>query len=307
MSKETPKDQKKFDYYIIDGKVYDFTDWIPKHPGGGAFFYRSNGRDISSAVHAYHADPSRLQRIMEKYEKPDVKLQDAWDPGMNVPPFIIPEKFDARRDMITFDWTNPKSFLKRLKEKLGTNEMQQRIKNADFWFDVVGACIFLSHVAMWFGGIYYDILPAWAFVIFFSITRTSMASIGHYHCHRRKDGVANWGDSLFDMQYVGATVILYDGHVMLHHMYTNSPADVKRTVFTGTLDLPVLWRVPVYTIHRFGQFLTGMQIRYISIFFENAVKMRDRLMHLELVFVRALLLLEFYFAYRIDRLELFFA
>ena len=126
--------------------------------------------------------------------------------------------------------------------------MQQHIKNADFWFDFAGACIFLSHLLVYFVGLYFNILPAWTFVVFFTLTRTSLAAIGHYHCHRRKDGITNWGDSLFDMQYVAATVVLYDGHVMIHHLYSNSPADVKRTLFTNALDLPVLWRVPVYTL-----------------------------------------------------------
>ena len=50
---------------------------------------------------------------------------------------------------------------------------------------------------------------------------------------------------------MGACIILADGHVMLHHMYTNSPADVKRTVFTGMLDLPRFLRIPVYTVQKF--------------------------------------------------------
>jgi hypothetical protein len=101
---------------------------------------------------------------------------------------------------------------------------------------------------MSFVGIYYQLLSALQFAILFCITRTSLAAVGHYHCHRAKNGITDWGDALFDMQYVGANLILYDGHVMLHHIYTNSHADVKRTVFTGVLNLPRLFRVPIYTI-----------------------------------------------------------
>lgn len=89
-------------------------------------------------------------------------------------------------------------------------------------------------------------------VLFFVFTRTGMASIGHYHCHRTKDGISDWGECLFDMQYVGASLIVFDGHVLLHHLYTNTPADVKRTVFTAMLDLPRLARIPLYSLHRFG-------------------------------------------------------
>jgi hypothetical protein len=93
-----------------------------------------------------------------------------------------------------------------------------------------------------------------------------MAAVGHYHCHRGKDGVTDWGDSLFDMNYVGACIILPDGHVMLHHLYTNSPADVKRTVFNGMLGLPRLWRVPTFTLQKFGQFISGQMIFWFFIY-----------------------------------------
>lgn len=125
--------------------------------------------------------------------------------------------------------------------------MRQKIKRADFLFDLSAALIFIFHVWLSFYGIYYEIVPLPVFAVLFTITRTSLAAVGHYHCHRAKNGIVDWGDALFDMQYVGANIILADGHVMLHHLYTNSPADVKRTVFTGLLDLPRLWRIPINT------------------------------------------------------------
>ena len=136
-------------------------------------------------------------------------------------------------------------------------------------FDIVAALILVFHLFLSFYAMYYELFSLVTFIILFTLTRTSLAGVGHYHCHRRKDGIADWGDALFDMQYVGANLILYDGHVLLHHLYTNSHADVKRTVFTGALDLPRLFRVPIYTLMRFGNFLTGMFIRWVSIHFEN--------------------------------------
>jgi hypothetical protein len=54
-------------------------------------------------------------------------------------------------------------------------------------------------------------------VLFFTITRTSLAAAGHYHNHRKKDGIADWADGFFDMQYVGASIIAFDGHSIIHH------------------------------------------------------------------------------------------
>jgi hypothetical protein len=238
---------KYYDYYIVDRKVYKLDEWIPKHPGGTAWFVRANGRDISAAVHAYHASPSSILKILEKFEV-DVPYNDAIDPLLNVPRFILPEVFDARTDGIEFNWEKPDSFLDLTLKKINTKEMRKKIKFADRMFDLTAISLFVFHTFMAFYGVYHELLSIAAFAVLFTVTRTSLAAVGHYHCHRRKDGVKDWGDALFDMQYVGANIILADGHVMLHHLYTNSAADVKRTVFTGLLDLPRLWRVPINTI-----------------------------------------------------------
>jgi len=138
-----------------------------------------------------------------------------------------------------------------IKENLKKNKMKPKIKQANMWFDIVAFLILCSHLFMSFYGVYYRILPDPLLVVFFVLSRTSLAGVGHYHCHRKSDGIDDWGDCLFDIQYVGASIILSDGHVLLHHMYTNTHADVKRTVFTGMLDLPRILRVPIYTIVKF--------------------------------------------------------
>lgn len=283
-------------YYIIDGKVYDLSEWINKHPGGSTWFARSNGRDISVAMHAYHKEPQKLQRLLKNYEV-DIPVDKVLHPSMNVPAFIVPKGFDARKHIQTYRWTS-NDFLSSLKEKIHTDEMKQKIAKADFWFDFVGANVCIFHFVMMFVGVYFAILPAWAFIILFAITRTSMAAVGHYHCHRKKNGIADWGDFLFDMQYIGAGVIIYDGHVMLHHLYTNSQADVKRTVFTGMLELPRLWRIPIYTAQRFGQFLTGVFIRWAhTIKKENLFHQWPILKHAQFLTVHAILVVEFMFCW----------
>ena len=114
MSMKTPTPEKSFDLYVVDGKTYDLTEWIPKHPGGSLWFARCQGRDISAVVHAYHSNPHRLKGILLKYQS-NVPVADALDPSLNVPRFILPEKFDARTDGLTFDWNNPDSFLNKVK------------------------------------------------------------------------------------------------------------------------------------------------------------------------------------------------
>jgi hypothetical protein len=150
--------------------------------------------------------------------------------------------------MLVFDWSKKNTILDQVRKILTTKEWQQKIKRMDFLFDVATFFILCFHLFLTFYGIYYEILPAWVFVILFTMTRTGLAAAGHYHNHRKKDGFADWADGFFDMQYVGASTIAFDGHSIIHHAQTNSPADLKRTVFTGITELPRIWRLPAQTI-----------------------------------------------------------
>jgi len=255
-------------YYYVDGKVYDFSEWKFLHPGGELFFARSFQRDISAAVHAYHSNPDALKPILDKYEvKMEGKMEgkapeEILSQYMNAPAFILPPDFDGRKqgeNVPVYDWT--KGFMPALRRKINTPAMKKKIREADTAFDIVGAVICFVHVLVCFPALYYDLLPAWLWVVLQIVLRQSIAGLGHYHIHRGKasgtSGLGAWGDSLFDMQYVGAAVILTDGHVMLHHLYTETPADVKRTVFNFMLQIPRLWRIPLFTLSKFGEFFSG--------------------------------------------------
>jgi len=293
------------DHYYVDGKVYDFKEWKNIHPGGDIFFVPSFQRDISAAVHAYHKDPDRLTGILAKYE---VKLEgkqprDILEPGMNVPPFILPPGFDALRDVPIYDWDKP--FMKSLRKKIGTPEMQRKIRKVDTIFDVVAVCLFAFHVVICFPVLYYDLLPWWLLVGIQIVTRTSLAGVGHYHCHRAKDGITDWADCFFDIQYVGASVILADGHVMVHHMYTETPADVKRTVFNFMLQLPRLLRVPLYTLQKFGEFFSGHLLRFGTLEVKSTSSAQFR-KECELKAMRIYMLCELFFAMYCNRFSLWF-
>ena len=51
-------------FWIVDGKAYDFTEWMRIHPGGATWFGPSQGRDISALLHTYHRDPTRLRKVL---------------------------------------------------------------------------------------------------------------------------------------------------------------------------------------------------------------------------------------------------
>jgi len=111
-------------------------------------------------------------------------------------------------------------------------------------------------------------IPAWAFVGTMVVTRTALAGAGHYHVHRkwkqtkqRQRFALPLGKSLFDINYVGTSLIGIDGHVLLHHPYLSSGADVKRTFFDAMLRLHPALRIPGHTFHKLGIALTGLSLR----------------------------------------------
>ncbi len=51
--------QSKDLWLIIDNKVYDVTQWAPKHPGGPLTLFSVGGRDASEIFEAYHPPSAR--------------------------------------------------------------------------------------------------------------------------------------------------------------------------------------------------------------------------------------------------------
>ncbi len=63
-------------FWIVDGRAYDLTEWMGRHPGGAIWFAQTEGRDISALLHTYHRDPARLQKILAKYLIEELADQD---------------------------------------------------------------------------------------------------------------------------------------------------------------------------------------------------------------------------------------
>lgn len=145
-------------YYIIDDKVYDLKDWIPIHPGGSLWFSRSYGRDISTLVHSYHANPENCKKILAKYET-NIEVEKALDPWLNVPRFLLPDDFNLKRDTLAFDFGIKDSILNKTRKILATKEMRARVKKADFLYDCVAFATLAFHLFMSFYGVYHELLP----------------------------------------------------------------------------------------------------------------------------------------------------
>ena len=250
-------------FWIVDGRAYDLTEWMKIHPGGAAWFGPSQGRDISALLHTYHRDPVRLRKILARYEIDGFTEKDIL-PKLGVPPFLLEPGFDAPRDLPRLDYRDEGSLLAEIRGQVNARFSKRALKRYDRSFDAVTWGIGVAHVAA-LALLIANLLPAWAFVATMVVTRTALAGAGHYHLHRkwrdRRRFTLPFGKALFDLNYVGTSLIGTDGHVLLHHPYLGSGADVKKTFFDGMLRLHPILRIPGYTLHKLGICLTGLALR----------------------------------------------
>lgn len=281
-------------FWIVDGRAYDFTEWMTRHPGGSMWFKQTEGRDISALLHTYHREPARLQKVLKKYEieelvgvnvLPKLTVPPRSDslrpmsnvpgpvgeqnilPKLGIPPFLLAPDFDARRDLPKLDYRDEGSLLAEIRGRVNERFSKKALRKYDRAFDAVTWAIAIAHVAT-LALLITGLIPAWAFVVIMVVTRTSLAGAGHYHLHRkwkqprgRRSLSFPIGKALFDINYVGTSLIGSDGHVLLHHPYLGSGADVKKTFFDSMLRLHPALRVPGYTLHKLGICLTGLSFR----------------------------------------------
>lgn len=55
------------DLWRINDTLYDFTDFVHKHPGGSDWISVTKGLDITEAVETHHIYPEKLEIYLKKY------------------------------------------------------------------------------------------------------------------------------------------------------------------------------------------------------------------------------------------------
>jgi hypothetical protein len=252
--------------WVYKGRAYDLTDWIAKHPGGAFFIGRTKNRDITSIIGAYHCDPEKIERMLERYALDrDATPRDV-HPKNNAPPFLFKDDFNSWRDTPSFRFDDKKDLLHRVKARLKEPKLAAHIKRMDRTFNIVVALLCFAYFAVqglrlaepnW--------MPLPMFVTAMVVLRLSLAGFGHYAIHRAQRGSARYFANTFDINYVALALVTADGHTLLHHPHTASDVDIKKNVFTMMMELPRLYRIPVHTIHKFGHMVSGIPIRMVDV------------------------------------------
>lgn len=252
--------------WVYNGRAYDLSDWISKHPGGEFFIGRTKNRDITSIIGSYHRDPEKIARMIERYSLGRDATPEDIHPKNNAPDFLFKDGFNSWDDTPKYKFDNKDDLLHKVKARLKEPELAARLKRMDRAFNIVVGVLIFAYIAVQALRLYdTSWMPLPAFVIAMVLLRSSLAGFGHYAIHRAQKGLNKYAVNAFDMNYVALSFVTADGHALLHHPHTQSEVDIKKNVFTMMMQIPRLYRVPVHTVHKFGHLLTGMIIRLLDV------------------------------------------
>ncbi|MEV0335325.1 fatty acid desaturase [Nocardia sp. NPDC050717] len=252
--------------WVYNGRAYDLSEWISKHPGGEFFIGRTKNRDITSIIGSYHRDPEKIARMIERYSLDRAATPEDIHPKNNAPDFLFKDGFNSWDDTPKYAFDDKNDLLHKIKARIKEPELAARLKRMDRAFDIVVAFLIFAYFAVQ-GLRLWDTswMPLPVFVIAMVLLRSSLAGFGHYAIHRAQKGLNKYAVNAFDMNYVALSFVTADGHALLHHPHTQSEVDIKKNVFTMMMQVPRLYRVPVHTVHKFGHLLTGMIIRLLDV------------------------------------------
>ena len=217
-------------------------------------------------------------------------------PNLGLPPFLLPDGFNAATDLPKFGFGQANDLRAAIVREVESRAPRERLRRYDGVFDAISATVFAGHLAV-MTALVLGVIPAWICVLLLVLTRTSLAGAGHFYLHRRKPRrqakFLSFGmlpSALFDFNYVGTYLVGVDGHVILHHPYLGSGADIKGAFLGGLRRVHPVLRIPAYTVQKLGMTLFGIaRLGFIIIF----LKSRRAGVRAEFWLIRGLLVAEF--------------
>jgi hypothetical protein len=252
--------------WIYGGEAYDLTEFIMKHPGGEFFIGRTKNRDITTVVNIFHRNPERVKKVLKKYSLERFGKPEDIHPKCNAPAFLFCESFNSWEDTPKYNFETPDQLLNRIRTRLNKGEMVKKIAQMDSLFDRISVLLVIAYGLVQLLRLNFTpYMPAYVFIPLMAIIRISLAGVGHYLIHRPQVRFNKVFANVFDINYVPMTFVVADGHSLLHHPYTQSDVDIKKSVFTAILELPRYYRIPIHTVHKIGHILTGMFARTFEI------------------------------------------
>ncbi|PZC85570.1 hypothetical protein B5X24_HaOG216678 [Helicoverpa armigera] len=201
---------------VRDG-LFDFNDFLDKHPGGSEWLELSKGTDITEAFETHHLNPV-VEKMLEKYYVRDAKT--------------------PRNSPFTFEEDGFYRTLKRAVRKEIEKIPASERRKPNYIIDGLFATTLISSVISCWAANYWVVMISYL-VASLSLAWTCIAS--HSYIHIR----SNWRMYLFNLtlwSYRDFRV----SHALSHHLYPNTLMDLEVSAFEPI----VFWnprKKPIYS------------------------------------------------------------
>eukprot|EP01112_Ceratiomyxa_fruticulosa_P003885 TRINITY_DN141_c0_g1_i4.p1 TRINITY_DN141_c0_g1~~TRINITY_DN141_c0_g1_i4.p1 ORF type:complete len:487 (-),score=90.18 TRINITY_DN141_c0_g1_i4:261-1721(-) len=193
-------------WVAVDGKVYDVSEWLNKHPGGKDIILMSSGRDVTNLFQSYHPLTDKPSQVLKKYYKCDIS-------NTEFPRYVSKSPFyDTLRNRLkTY-------FAKNNLDPQSSWKIYTRIFAT---YAILFATFYLTHFTNFFNSTFLSIIFA---IIFGCAEALFGMHILHDSCHAavsHSPMLWRWMGSTFDYLIGGSYFSWIHQHVLGHHIYTN--------------------------------------------------------------------------------------
>eukprot|EP01041_Mallomonas_annulata_P001765 gene1765-3416_t len=247
-------------WVIYNGKVYDITKWVDRHPGGREILQLTAGRDISIAFESYHPFTRKAHEVLPKYEIGTAT-------NFEFPPYPVDTLFykDIRENVNKF-------FIE--------NKLDHKNPIYGLWRMAIVIPLALITAYLAFGpsnlAFLHRLLCASIFGIFQALPLLHvMHDCSHTAFGHSQSWWMFWGRLFMDF-YVGCSMTSWHNqHTIGHHIYTNifkADPDIPKDIKDGDIRRIVklqswAWTSQFQVIYLpilYG--LLGMAMRYADVF-----------------------------------------
>ncbi|XP_028025956.1 cytochrome b5-related protein-like [Bombyx mandarina] len=222
----------------VHNGIYNFNDFLEKHPGGAEWLELSKGTDITEAFESHHLNSS-VNKVLEKY--------------------YVREAKTPRNSPFTFE---DDGFYRTLKRAV-VEELKKVPKHipsyADMIIDGLFATLLISSAVSCWANNYWVVMSAYLIA---SLSLAWVTVAAHNYIHRK----TNWRMYLFNLSLWSYRDFRVS-HALSHHLYPNTLMDLEVSGFEPL----VLWNPRKKPVHAKFAFLIE-QITFPFLFVLNFLK-----------------------------------
>ncbi|XP_023948987.2 cytochrome b5-related protein [Bicyclus anynana] len=229
----------------VHDKLYDFTDFVNRHPGGEEWLELTKGTDITEAFESHHINPT-TEKMLSKFYVRDAKT--------------------PRNSPFTF---HEDGFYRTLKRAV-YDELKKIPKDASVTADRITDGLFVTLLCSSSLACWYD--DYWLATFWYVVASLSLATLT-VTCHNFIHRKTNWRMYLFNMSMWSFRDFRVS-HVLSHHLHTNTLNDLEISslepflLYNPRKDKPLHARLGFITEWLFFPFtfLLNFFKRFLSIF-----------------------------------------